>query len=108
MCSLIDCKGLSTRRCRPLQLLQRSQKTRGSLLFISVCEHLGVMELGPLVLVRRQRSGCWLVMGSGLVGLRMLRLSRTMGLVDLVVDAADASNPVRSFLQRPMLRRYGS
>jgi hypothetical protein len=29
--------------------------------------------------------------------LRMLRLSRTMGLVDLVVDAADASNPVRGF-----------
>src|SRR5712692_408899 len=107
MCSLIDCKGLSTRRCRPLQLLQRSQKTRGSLLFISVCEHLEVMELEPLVLVPRRRSGCWLVMGSGSVGLKMLRLSPTTGLVDLVADAADVSNLAGSFLQRPMLLRYG-
>jgi hypothetical protein len=95
------------RRCRPLQLLQRSQKTRGSLVFISVCERLEVMELGRLVLVPRQRSGCWLVMGSGSVGLRMLRLSRTTGLVDLVVGAADASNPVRGFLLRRTLLRYG-
>ncbi len=47
-------------------------------------------------------------MGSGLVGLRMLRLSLTMGLVDLVVDAADASNLAGSFLLRRTLLRYGS
>jgi hypothetical protein len=73
-----------------------------------VCEPLEVMEPEHLVQVPRQRSECWLVMGSELVGLKMLRLSPTTELVDLVVDAADASNLSGSFLPRPMLLRYGS
>jgi len=72
-----------------------------------VFERLEVMALGLLVLVLRQRSGCWLVMGSELAGLRMLRLSPTTGLVDLVVDAADAFNLAGSFLLRRTLLRYG-
>jgi hypothetical protein len=57
-----------------------------------VFEHPVVMALGHLVPAPKQRSECWLVMDSELVGSRMLRLFPTTGLVDLVVGVADASN----------------
>jgi hypothetical protein len=63
---------------------------------------------GPLVLGPKRRSECWLVMGSGLVELRMLRLFRMMGLVDLVAAAVVASSLTGSLLLRPTLLRFVS
>lgn len=79
-------------QCRQRLLQQRLRKTRGSHLSIFAFEPPEVMGPGHLVQVPKRRSECWLVMGSELVGLRMLRLSPTTVLVDLAVDAAGASN----------------
>ena len=66
------------------------------------------MEPEHPVLVRKQPSECLPVTDFVLVGLRMLRLFPTTGLVDLVVDAVDESNLSGSFLPCPTLLRYGS
>ncbi len=96
------------RQCKQRLPLQKLRKTKESPLSISEFGRLEVTEHEPLVLVRKLQSECWLVMGSGSVGLRMLRLFPTMELVDLVDDAVAASSILWSFLPRPTLPRFGS
>jgi len=84
--------------CRQRLLQQRLRRTKASPLSTSVFEPPGVMEPELLVQVPKRRSECWLGTGSELAGLKMSRLSPTTGLVDLVVDAADASNLSGVFL----------
>src|SRR5437879_4385815 len=55
------------------------------------------MEPGLLVPAPKLRSECWLVMGSGLAGLRMSLLFHTTGLADLVADAVAESRLPGSF-----------
>src|SRR2546430_9918299 len=68
------------------------RKSKESHLSISVFKRPEVTEPVPRVPVCKLRSECWLVMDSGLVELRMLRLFRMTGLVDLVADAVAASS----------------
>jgi hypothetical protein len=73
-----------------------------------VFERLEVTVRALLVLAPKQRSECWLAMGSVLVESRMLRLFLTMGLVDLGDDAVGASSLTGSSHLRPMLFRFVS
>jgi hypothetical protein len=79
-------------QCKQRPLQQKLRKTRESPLSISEFERLEDTVHGPLVLVLKQPSECWLVTGSGLVELKMSRLFHTMELVDLADDAVAASS----------------